>query len=133
MKKEELFKERLETPFNITKYRSFEKDKIEHTMKKSSIIDWKEDYEHLSNQMEKNQIGGLAGCDSKQFERDKAKEVRERSKKENKEKEEARQREEKAQETSDKDVRSESEHSSDEIFIPPLQEPKSKFDIMGMI
>ena len=63
-KNESLFKEVLDTPFNISK-----KD-AERRLKDSHILDWREDWQHLQNQMKKNQEGTLGAKDTRQHKRD---------------------------------------------------------------
>ena len=55
------FKERLLVPFDITLKNPEEK------LKTSGILNWKEDLEHLNNQLKPEQVGSLAGVDKRQL------------------------------------------------------------------
>ena len=62
--KEEAFKDLLDTPTNITKADAMEKLKV------SPILQWKEDWEHLQNQLQRDLPGTLGSKDRKQERRD---------------------------------------------------------------
>ena len=69
--KTESFVDSLETPVDISKKDAKEK------MMKSGIIDWAEDWEHLQNQLKKEQVGTIGGQDKVQLKREHKKADRE--------------------------------------------------------
>ena len=66
-KKEKDFEQKLELPMNIAKSNPKE------ILRKSKVIDWKDELTHLRQQLIKKQMGCAMGYDKRQEERDKAK------------------------------------------------------------
>ena len=64
LKQKTFLEETLDTPMNLAKRDSWS------IFEKSGILDWKEDFTHLENQLAKDQKGGVAGYDLSQKEVD---------------------------------------------------------------
>ena len=64
-KKEKAFEDHLDTPMDISKKNA------EEILKDSPIMNWREDWEHLQNQVKRDQAGSLGCKDTKQQKRDK--------------------------------------------------------------
>ena len=62
--KEEAFSDRLDTPMDIAKKNAEEK------LRESPIMNWREDWQHLQNQLQRNQKGCLGLPDLHQKKRD---------------------------------------------------------------
>ena len=62
--KEEAFSDRLDTPMDIAK------ENAEEKLRESPIMDWREDWQHLQNQLQRNQKGCLGLPDFHQKKRD---------------------------------------------------------------
>ena len=130
IKRRQTFKDKLKVPFDICLKAA--EDKI----KMSGIANWKEDVEHLRNQLRPDQIGSVAGLDARQVKLDKRRQDRE-------------QRQEVAKEKSDKmveamkgvtNVDDEDEmdtsdvNSNDPLFVDPTSSRRrSKLNVMGPI
>ena len=133
IKRRQTFKEKLKVPFDICLKAA--EDKI----KMSGIVNWREDVEHLRNQLRPDQIGSVVGLDTRQVKLDKRRQDRE-------------ERQEAAKEKSDKmveamkgvsndndeeeDVMDTSEvNSNDPLFVDPTSSKRrrSKLNVMGPI
>ena len=127
VKKEASFRAKLDHPFNILK------PKGEEILCHSGIIDWKEELQHLRNQLTPEQPGSCDGYDMRQKKRDqrKLKEMDsmqlKRQLSENKKSEQ-----EKSKENCEKVVEEYVDEIEDEDFIEPKVR-KKKIDVMGPI
>ena len=70
LEKEKAMKQSLKDPMNISKVLLAE----EILRFDSGIMDWQEDYQHLQNQLQRDQVGSVVGFDNKQKKKDNAKE-----------------------------------------------------------
>ena len=71
IKRRQTFKDKLKVPFDICLKAAEDKIKI------SGIANWKEDVEHLRNQLRPDQIGSVVGLDTRQVKLDRRKQDRE--------------------------------------------------------
>ena len=131
-KKTESFVDSLETPVDISKKDAKEK------MMKSGIIDWAEDWEHLQNQLKKEQVGTIGGQDKVQLKREHKKADRELQKIKAEEKEERRKDETKIlldnSQVNDEDREDDSEdEDQSDTFIGPSKSKQKKVDVMGAV
>ena len=70
LEKEKAMKQSLKDPMNISKVLLAE----EILRFDSGIMDWQEDYQHLQNQLQRDQVGSVVGFDNKQKKKDNVKE-----------------------------------------------------------
>ena len=130
LKKEDGFKEFLKKPFDISKVAA------EEIIKTSGIKDWKEEAEHLKNQLSEQQVGCPGSIDQKQKKRDQRiikgiQTAGEADQKKVAEDEDLKQRKKKEREDA-----GESEiidNNNDGDFIGPKRKQHKKIDIMGKI
>ena len=96
----------------------------------SGIMDWQEDYQHLQNQLQRDQVGSVIGFDNKQKKKDNTKE---KQTEEEKRKVVTEEKNKKARfatvNTIEMDDASTDMNSNDKDFIAPKSNKKRKLDI----
>ena len=103
-------------------------------MKKSGIISWAEDFTHLQNQLQKDQMGCLGGTDKIQLKRDQGKEEREIKRKDAVQREAFRlDQVNKSLVTEEEECQSADEECPGDTYVPETKTRKSKLNIMGLI
>ena len=108
------------------------KQDAEQKLRESAIMDWKEDWQHLQNQLQRDQVGSLGGHDKIQKKRDdRALKVRDARKnaveKSNLEVSKLMEKEGLA------DVKVEDAGAGDEDFVIKDREKRAKIDVMGAV